>query len=197
MSSRVAATGKPILRLVRTDDTRGDAELVREATHGERAAMHTLYVRHVDYVTGVAVRLSRDIDRGRDIAQESFLLAFEKLPDLREPAAFRPWVTQIAARMAHRQLKRQRWWSRSQEPTLGLADLAREDLSAEARSELTLIDAALSAVTDEQRMAWVLRRVEEEPLESIAAACECSVATVKRWVDIAEHHVRRAVGGVP
>jgi RNA polymerase sigma-70 factor (ECF subfamily) len=44
-----------------------------------------------------------------------------------------------------------------------------------------------------QRIAWMLQHVEGEPLESVAAACNCSLATVKRWIAAADQRVRAHV----
>ena len=38
----------------------------------------------------------------------------------------------------------------------------------------------------DQRLAWSLRYLEGEPLDVIAAACRCSLATVKRRVSAAK-----------
>lgn len=159
--------------------------------------MHALYMHCADDVKGLCVRLTRSRELGLEVAQETFLTAFESLEDLENEQGFLEWVLQLAARGAHRHLKRsRRWFARhSSDGALGLSDLAVNDLGAEARSELMQIDRALLAVSPEQRLAWVLRRVEDEPLENIARSCECSVATVKRWVEIADVHVRRAREG--
>ncbi len=45
-----------------------------------------------------------------------------------------------------------------------------------------------------ERIAWVLRRLEREPLETVAELCNCSLATAKRRVAAAQDKLRRAVG---
>jgi RNA polymerase sigma-70 factor, ECF subfamily len=45
-----------------------------------------------------------------DVLQETSLQTFRKLPFLREPSVFRPWVFRIASRIAFLHLKRARRW---------------------------------------------------------------------------------------
>ena len=44
-----------------------------------------------------------------------------------------------------------------------------------------------------ERFAWVLRHVEGYQLEEVADACECSLATAKRWIAKADERVRQHV----
>jgi RNA polymerase sigma-70 factor, ECF subfamily len=179
--------------------TLGDADLVASALAGQRAAEERLYRRHAESVAAVAVRLLGRGAEAEDLVQDSFVTAFERLAQLRDPASFRAWVVRIAVRHAHRHFRRQK--------LLRLLGLERGDgdavlsaqaalaLDGEGRAELERLDRALHALPPSERIVWVLRHVEGYELTELAAACGVSLATVKRRLQRAEARVRDHVGG--
>ena len=171
-----------------------DAALVVRAASGEATARRKLYERHVGYIAGMTKRMLRSIEGSDDIVQDAFVLAFQKLSTLRDGAAFRPWLATIAVRLVRQRIRYARvlrmFGIHLAIDDVPLHDLAHEDLSAEARLELRAIDAALAALPASQRVAWMMRNVEGEPLELVADACGCSLATVKRWIAAADARVR-------
>lgn len=73
--------------------------LVLAAQQQDRAAFAELYTRFARMVHGILLaHVSRmDVD---DLVQDVFLQAIQRLPDLREPAAFGGWLVTIARRRA-------------------------------------------------------------------------------------------------
>jgi RNA polymerase sigma-70 factor (ECF subfamily) len=127
-----------------------------------------------------------------DIVQESLATAIEELSELRDHTAFGPWLRTIAVRQAHRYFRRRKLMrmvglDRGADDAT-LASFAAPSTSPEQRAALVALDAVLSTLPADHRVAWCLRYVEGEALEDIAAACECSLATAKRWISAA--HVR-------
>jgi RNA polymerase sigma-70 factor, ECF subfamily len=76
-----------------------DARLVLAARDGDEAAFNRLYERYARMVHGLLLaRVSRtDLD---DLVQDVFLIAWRRLPTLRDPAAFGGWLTMIARNRA-------------------------------------------------------------------------------------------------
>lgn len=181
------------LRLVQPRPPAADAPLVVAAQRGDRGAMKELYLRHGDYIAGMCARLLRCREEAREVTQDSFVTAFEQLEQLRDGDAFRAWVARIAVRQVRAHLRRQRLWRfigiRGEEDAT-LFQLS-EGAPAEARAELGQIDGLLLRLPAEQRVAWMLRHIEGEPLDEVARICECSLATVKRWIDAADTLLQR------
>jgi RNA polymerase sigma-70 factor (ECF subfamily) len=174
-----------------------DEALVQGVRSGDRQCKKQLYLRHVDYVAGMSARLLRSIEAAEDVVQDTFAIAFSKIASLRDPAAFRGWLASIAVSQVHRRLA-QRRLLRIVGLDRGLDDapldeLAREDLSVEARSELAALDFVLQQLPPRERVAWMLRYVEGEPVDAVAEACGCSRATVKRWIARADERIRQHV----
>lgn len=182
------------LRLVpRESAVPSDAVLVEAAQGGDRAAMKELYLRHSGYIVGMCARLMRNREEAREITQDCFVTAFEQIDKVRDGEAFRGWLAQIAVRQARKHLRKQRVLR-----LLGLGGeddatlfLLSEGAPTDARAELQQIDGLLMKLPAEQRIAWMLRHIEGEKLEEVAVACDCSLATVKRWLDAADSIMQR------
>src|SRR5262249_43807000 len=110
-----------------------DDELVRRARSGDDWAVEAIYRRYVTLVASTAQRLLRNDGDVDDIVQETFLIAFEQLDRLVEPAALRGWLAQIAVSRVHRRFRWRKWtrlWS-STELEASLHDQASSDASPE------------------------------------------------------------------
>lgn len=174
-----------------------DAELVSGIRAGDAKSKEQLYRKHVDYIAGMSTRMLRSTDASEDVVQDAFVIAFDQLNSLRDPNALRGWLASIAVSQIRRRLGKLRLMKalgldRSLDDA-SLDGLARADTSAETRSELAALDLVLQTLPTNQRIAWMLRFVEEEPLAEVAVACDCSLATAKRWIAAADVEVQKHV----
>jgi len=174
-----------------------DAELARRVGRGERWAEETFYRRHVHQVMGLAQRLLGNSWDAEDVAQDTFITAFRIWNQLRDFERARSWLMQIAVRQVHRKFRKRRLLrllglDRGVED-LPLDALARDDTSAEVRSELLVLDGVLKSMSPQRKIAWMLRYVEGLPLEEVAEKCDCSLATTKRRIVAAQKLVSRHV----
>jgi RNA polymerase sigma-70 factor, ECF subfamily len=171
-----------------------DAALVAAALRAEPRAEEQLYRRHAPAVIAIATRLLGRTAEAEDVAQDSFVLAFERLSQLERPAQFRGWVIRIAVSQVHRRFRRRKLLRAlgldRGEDDAGLANLALPSLDPERRADLARLDVALRRLPAADRVAFVLRHVEGYEHAEAAALCECSLATIKRRLQRAEDHVR-------
>ncbi|MDW8363060.1 MAG: RNA polymerase sigma factor [Myxococcales bacterium] len=174
-----------------------DAQLVRRIRDGDRWAEKALYRRHASLVLGTAVRLLRDRTEAEDVAQETFLLAFESIGQLRDAEAVRAWLLRIVVSRVHRRFRRRRllrllgFVDAYDE---GLAQAAGPETTPEQRAALARIDRVLDGLPAPVRIAWTLRFVLGASLEEVAAACDCSLATVKRRIAAAQRRLQAEAG---
>jgi RNA polymerase sigma-70 factor (ECF subfamily) len=180
-----------------TAETLGDAELVVRARSGDRWSRDVLYRRHVRYLLAISTRLLSNRSEGEEVVQDTFIVGFEQLGTLREPAALRSWLARIAVNLVRRRLRRGRLLrllglDRAPDDAT-LAELAAPTLKPDDHAELALVDRMLRGMPADLRIAWMLRRVEGLPLAEVATLCGCSLATAKRRVAAADvevsHHV--------
>lgn len=171
--------------------------LVERIRRGDRDAEETLYRLHAPAILGLTTRLLGRRSDAEDATQDTFVLAFENIGQLRDSAAVRAWLMQIAVSQARRRLRKRRLL-RALGLHIGVDDAALESIvasgaSPEITTELATLDRILTSLPAEQRIAWMLRYVEGEQMEAVARACNCSLATAKRRVAAADAQVRAEV----
>jgi RNA polymerase sigma-70 factor (ECF subfamily) len=85
-----------------------DEALVERTLAGETEAFDTLARRYGRRVMIVASGFFRQVETREDVAQETFLKAFQSLHTYRRGASFERWLTRIAINAAYDQLRRQK-----------------------------------------------------------------------------------------
>jgi RNA polymerase sigma factor (sigma-70 family) len=83
-----------------------DLDLVALAVAGGREAFGELVRRHGSAVRGLLRRMGADPILADDLAQDSFLAAFEQIADFRGEGTFQAWVKRIAARLCIKRWRR-------------------------------------------------------------------------------------------
>lgn len=157
-----------------------------------------LFRSHARYVAVIAFRLLGRRDEVDDLVQDVFLAAHESLATLREPGAVRGWLATITVRKARRRLRVRRFWRTIgvvREPSVD-ASLATGEAGPYTHTLVGELFASLDRVPANQRIAWSLRYLENEPLEVVAARCGCSLATAKRWIAAASARLDDGGGDV-
>jgi RNA polymerase sigma-70 factor (ECF subfamily) len=159
-------------------------EAISTAAHQPIALV---YREYAPYVAAIATRLvgrPEDVD---DIIQEVFVRALTGLGQLREPAAIKGWLATVTVRQAGRCLRRRRLRSfAGLDKRTSYEDLVDTAASPEQRALLARIYSILDALPVPRRLAWAMRHIEGENLESVAKLCGCSLATAKRRIAAAE-----------
>jgi RNA polymerase sigma-70 factor (ECF subfamily) len=148
------------------------------------------------FVAQLAFRILGRDSEVDDVVQDVFVAALRGLGALREPAALRSWLATLTVRKCRRRLRRRRFIS-----ALGFgrgddgegAQVASPDATPEQGALLSQIYRALDEIPTAERLAWTLRYVEGERLDSVAVLCQCSLATAKRRIAAAHARISRHV----
>ena len=187
-------------RLARQPSTVRDWDVSSERS-GDRESLplrfEDVFRRYAPYVGALVLRLigrPGDVD---DVVQDVFIQAHRQLSQLRDPAAVRPWLRRIVVRRARRWLRKR--WVRRRLRELDVSaqtDLIDGAASPEERAEIARVYRALDQMPRDERLAWVLRFVEGETLESMADLLGCSVSTAQRRLRSAESKMDVKTGEV-
>jgi RNA polymerase sigma-70 factor (ECF subfamily) len=157
-----------------TEGAAEEAEWVRAAQAGRSDAILSLLGRYRPQLVRLLTGLVGDAGSAEDLAQESFLQAFRSLKQLRDPAAFYPWVRRLATRQALRGLRRKR-------PDMAADALEMVSVDGPARQVETrlAVEAVLASLAPELRAVLVLRELEQLDYEEIAETLEIPIGTVR------------------
>lgn len=162
-----------------------DQELVGRARRADSRAFEALYRRHAEFAFNLAVRIQGSASDVEDVVHDAFLKAQERLSDLRDTAAFRPWLGSIVVRLVRTRLRRRKLLHAlglvTPEP-VEIETIAAVDADPEARALLAQVYALLQTLAADDRIAWTLRYVERHRLETVAVMMDCSLATAKRRI---------------
>ncbi|MEX2556706.1 MAG: RNA polymerase sigma factor [Actinomycetota bacterium] len=178
-------------------------ELVEAARLGDEAAFGELYRLLLGDIRDFCARRISDPFRAEDLAQETFLKAYESIGSFRSGHPFWPWLSTIARHLCIDEL-RQRGRAREgtaadpseaparDTPTDATADEALAQHTGEhIRAVLT---SALERVSDrDRRMLW-FRAVEEQSWEQIARANGTTVHSVRNSAWRARNRLRVLLG---
>ena len=158
-----------------------DAVLVHAFRRGDPGARVALYERYADHVHRVLYRMigfHRDL---ADLHHDVFVRALSSLPGLQDAGAFKGWLTMIAVHASRSWITRKRrlkwlWFSPNEE----LPEAESSAASGEVVHALLATYAVLDALPVDERIAFALRFIDGMELTEVAAACQTSLATIKR-----------------
>ena len=173
---------------------RAEDQFLERLKRGDAAAFEQLVAERTGDIYGLLFRLTGDAEEARDLAQETFLRAFQAIEKFRGDADLKTWLYRIAINQAR---NRWRWWRRrrrdatvSLDATVGdreraiathledanASDPEQETLARERQSQLR---EALQGLRAAYREAVVLRDIEGLTYEEIAATLQINIGTVK------------------
>lgn len=153
----------------------------RPDNEGAPYAFAEAYRKHSAYVAYIGIRILGRDDEIDDLVQDVFIEGLRGLNGLRDPAAIKGWLATVTVRVATRRL-RIRKLKRALRLDVFDGDLQWPGASPEQSAAICQVYRTLERVPAKHRAAWILRVVEQEPLEQVAQACGCSLATAKRWI---------------
>lgn len=173
---------------------RAEDQFLERLKRGDAAAFEQLVAERTGDIYGLLFRLTGDAEEARDLAQETFLRAFQAIEKFRGDADLKTWLYRIAINQAR---NRWRWWRRRRrDATVSLdapvgereqtvathledanaSDPEQETLARERQNQLR---EALHGLRSAYREAVVLRDIEGLTYEEIAATLQINIGTVK------------------
>ncbi|MEQ1872500.1 MAG: sigma-70 family RNA polymerase sigma factor [Ilumatobacteraceae bacterium] len=87
-------------------DSRNDAQLVSAYLAGDRGALAGIYDRYSAGLYDTAAAMLRDRHEAADLTHDVFLIAVERLAQLREPERLKPWLYAILRNEVYRRTKK-------------------------------------------------------------------------------------------
>jgi RNA polymerase sigma-70 factor, ECF subfamily len=174
------------------DDAAARLRIAAErARDGSASAFRELVESSHERVFRLAAALTGDRDEAADVTQETYLRAWERKDELRDPSAVTGWLFRIARNVASD--RRGSWWMRSRiRQPLDRATAERETSEREPAADALDAHAALEGaesagairralrrLPEKHRVVLQLREVEGLTYEELAEALGVPVGTVE------------------
>ncbi|SHJ31341.1 RNA polymerase, sigma-24 subunit, RpoE [Rubritalea squalenifaciens DSM 18772] len=168
-----------------------DRILVSRAQSGDYSAFDELVTRHRGKVYAMIVNMVKNDADAWDLAQDSFIKAWNALPKFENRSRFSTWMFRISHNVVYDWMRKRKiqadgelddqLLSRDQIDTNASTApraVARPDQALENQELQGEIEAALAQLSDEHREAILLREVQGMEYKEIADIQGCSLGTV-------------------
>jgi RNA polymerase sigma-70 factor (ECF subfamily) len=167
-----------------------ESALVRSARHGDLAAYDDLVKRYQERIYATIYHMTSNHEDANDLAQESFIKAFQALKSFKGGSSFYTWLYRIAVNKTINFLKQ-----RKNRIHMSLNDM---DFNAEHNPDLVALisdktprreaglselqeklNAAMLKLSEPHRLVVVLHDVQGQSHEEIAKIMDCNIGTVR------------------
>lgn len=184
-----------------TDREQGptDAQLVAATLGGDRQALGHIYDRYSDRIHTMCVHMLGDQDEAADVCGEVFLVAFQRLDQLRDPSRLRPWLYAICRHEVYRRTKR-RGRIRLVEEVSEMDRVRHHEDSdtldaSDAAALALVVQQAAAGLDDRDRLVLQLQLQGLEG-DDLAAALGTSTSTSYQHVHRMRERMERSVGAL-
>ena len=184
-----------------------DAELIRAAQQGDRAAFEELVRQYDQPVLRLALHLTGSEHEAKDIYQEAFLKAYRNLGSFRFECSFYTWMYRIVSNLCMDYLRRRQ--VRKEDSGVRISSEGEEvdlleqlpDKRAGASPEQDLmsrelgkrIAQALSKLSPRERMVFEMKHYQGLKLRTIGEALNTTEETAKNTLFRATQKLRSAL----
>jgi len=180
-----------------------DEALVERARQGEREAFGTLVARHQHAMLAIARAYFATEPDAQDAVQDAFVKAFQSLAQLESNGRFGSWLARITVNTCLEVLRTSKQkvslsvFATTVElrPRVGHEPFTPATL-ASAHEHADLVRAAVGRLPEEQRVALLLRYLEDMSYEQIAAYLDVPVSTVRGRLYKGKRALRKMLRGL-
>lgn len=189
-SLTVAAAAIAPVAKAETAEAREEQRLVEQARQGNLEAYDALVRRYQERIYGTIYHMTSNHEDANDLAQETFIKAFQALKSFKGGSSFYTWLYRIAVNKTINFLKQ-----RKNRSGMSLNDL---DFNAEHDPDLVALisqktprreaglselqeklNEAMGKLSEVHRLVVTLHDVQGVPHEEIAKIMDCNIGTVR------------------
>jgi RNA polymerase sigma-70 factor (ECF subfamily) len=150
-----------------------DRSLVTRAQRGDADAFELIVRERLEPCYAICLSVLHSPDDARDATQDAFVLAWRRLPRLRDPDRFDGWLRAIAVNASRDVLRRRR---RLREVPIEDGMLEAAEPPGDGRVE---IESAVDRLSPGRRQVAERYYLEDKPIKEISASLGLPVGTVK------------------
>ena len=159
-------------------------EFLEKVKNGDNDATTLLYEDAKDIAYNKAYSILNNHHDAVDIAEDSVLRAIEKIDTIKKPSEFPAWIRRVAENKAKDYIKKDKPTYMGEDFEYTTNDLNSNqkvlpEKMADSQENIDLYKKLISKLTDDQRNALVLNRIEGYKTREIAEMLGCSENTIK------------------
>lgn len=165
-----------------------DPALVKRCLTGDRSVFEEVVRRYQNNVYGLCLRKVADLGQAQDIAQETFVVGYENLARLKDPARLKAWLMGISSNLIRDYYKRRKVAGLPEGHDVEVVGMDPLE-SLEQRERHELLYKAIATLSERYKAVLIKRYLEEAEYPEIAADLGLSVGAV----EVCMHRARKAL----
>jgi RNA polymerase sigma factor (sigma-70 family) len=169
------------------------AEWVRMARKGDAGAYGRIFRQFQDMAVGYAFSLLGDFHEAEDAAQDAFVVAYQRLSQLRDPRAFSSWFRRVVFTHADRIRRRRRPSIPLEESLIRDRDMEDPAILVEKRENRDTVLEAVQALPQPEREVTALFYINGYSSAQIGEFLEVPASTVRSRLQSARQHLKQEV----
>ncbi len=179
-----------------------DGEIIAAVLDGNKEVYGVLVQRYQKPIFNLMYRMTRSYDDALDLAQETFVKAYENLHRFRRGARFLPWLYTIGLNHVRNFKRRDRLSARlfcgdCEEEKFKAEHISQQDEQMDTQVDSKLIERALEYLPDDYREAIILHYHEGLSVEDIGIALGLSKSGAKMRIHRGMKRLREIIFGDP
>ena len=168
-----------------------EEKLIKEAQKGNTLSFGELVRYYERFVFNTALSFMANYDDAFDVAQDSFIKAWQKIATFKGDAAFSTWLYRITANTAKDTLAdRNKRWSEGEIPEQAPSEQDTPEESAVRAENVRELNEALGSLDEDMREILILREFEELSYTEISGLLGIEMGTVKSRLSRAREKLR-------
>jgi len=166
---------------------KSDDYLVLKSQDGDARSFELLILKYQRRIFNVIYRVVRNEDIVEDLAQETFLNAFNSIKNFKRQSSFYTWIYRVAVNISLNYLSKQKKLKVVDDAVMeteSVVDrIATYDMSPEkslrSKESTSVIFKAIDKLPDDMRIAIMLRDYEGLSYQEVSEVMNCPIGTVR------------------
>ncbi|MEJ2647338.1 MAG: sigma-70 family RNA polymerase sigma factor [Sedimentisphaerales bacterium] len=183
------------------NSSQNEIELLEASIRGSTAAFESIVRKYQSFVCAITFSAIPDVEKSEDLAQETFLDAWNNLSHLRDLEKFRSWLISIARNKINDSLRKQRRdlinkASSIEEVEDKQTSKSEPDNRASVKEQQAVVQEALLHIPEKYREPLVLFYRHEKSVKHIAEQLDMSEELVKQHLSRGRKLLREQVASI-
>ncbi|NQV33348.1 MAG: sigma-70 family RNA polymerase sigma factor, partial [Phycisphaeraceae bacterium] len=183
------------------NDSTNDIELLRSSLKGGTASFEVLVGRYQSLVCAITYGATLSLDKSEELAQETFLLAWKNLSQLKDLTKFKAWLCRITKRVI------QNWLRARQRDVLAKAAPIENGMVVQAdtlqpvqvaidREQQAVVNQALECIPESYRLPLILFYRENKSTREVGQLIGLSENATRQRIARARHLLKGQVAAM-
>ena len=176
-------------------------ELVEKAKAGDTKAFEELMKKTQDKIYNLGIKFFGNKDDAADLLQETYIKAYESLPNFEGRASFSTWLYRIATNFALMKLRKEKFKKVSIEELRNLTDASKNSIDFYDWSEnpylhykneelKEILNAAINSLPPKYKTIFILHDIEGLSIQEVAKILSLSIPTIKTRIHRSRLYLR-------